>query len=55
MGFWFAVETIDFFVSVKKFDLSKDYKLVVYYSSLDLLFSMEFVLKVSGFVVLQIN
>ncbi|XP_055319847.1 putative helicase mov-10-B.1 isoform X2 [Sitodiplosis mosellana] len=41
------LESLDFNVPVKKFDLSKDYKLVIYYGSLALLFSKEFILKIT--------
>lgn len=47
---YFVVKSTDFDVSVKKFDLSKEYKLVIYYRSLNLLFSKEFFLKVSVFL-----
>lgn len=44
---FFSDESIDFNIPVNKFELSKSYKLVIYYGPLDLLFSKEFLVKVS--------
>lgn len=44
---YFTAESTNVCVPVNKFDLSKDYKLVIYYGPLELLFSKEFVIKVS--------
>lgn len=39
----------EFYIPVEKFELSKRYKMVIYYRTLDLLFCKEFVLRVRIF------